>query len=145
MQITILATYSFLAQVVPTVTKTVTPVVEPSPFNWASAATVLGVAALIIGAVVKIFHDEKKAKENPEVINHVNQLTTTVNLLNDKLNDHGVKISSLETDMKNVYREIEELKMLIRDIEKDNFNALGKVVDKVDSIKDLLINLKTKK
>lgn len=129
---------------------TTTPVIsdtaktEPT-FTWEVAATVLGVAALIIGAIVKIFADNKKVKENPEVLTHVNQLTTTVNQLNDKLTDQNSRIVALETDVKNAYREIEELKELVRDVEKDNFNALGKVVDKVDSIKDLLINLKTKK
>lgn len=112
-----------------------------SGFTWEIAATVLGIAALIVGAIVQTVGK----REKPEVIKHVNDLTETVNELTSKLAESNNKIAALDANVHNLTRENEEMKQLIRDIEKDNFNALSKVVDKVDNIKDLLINFKAKK
>lgn len=112
-----------------------------SGFTWEVAATILGIAALIVGAIVQTIGKRDK----PEVVKHVNDLTGTINELNAKLAETNNKVAGLEANVSHLTRENEDMKQLIRDIEKDNFNALSKVVDKVDNIKDLLINFKSKK
>lgn len=135
---------NFLAQVQqPVHTAVETASESQGGFSWELAATILGVAALVIGAVVQIFM--RKQKEDPEVLKHVNALTQIVNEHTTKQAETNAEIAALKANVVNLTRENEDLKQLIRDIERDNFNALSKVVDKVDNIKDLLITFKPKK
>jgi len=137
-------TRAFLAQMQQPAQKAVETATESQGgFSWELAATILGVAALVIGAIVQIFM--RKQKEDPEVLKHVNALTQIVNEHTTKQSETNAEIAALKANVANLVKENEELKQLIRDIERDNFNALSKVVDKVDNIKDLLITFKPKK
>lgn len=117
-----------------------------STFSWEIAATVLGVAALIIGAIVKIFADGKnKSTTSDDVVKHINDVTNQINIITNRVNELSSKIAALEVESKNLISDNDEMKALVRDIERDNFNALNKVVDKVDHIKDMLIEKLNKK
>jgi len=116
-------------------------------FSWELAATVIGVAALIVEAVIRIYiHNSKMKKDNQNNNNPENALTDAEvkyikNVAQSVMNNTN-KISNLEIQMKNIEDINDDLKALIRDVERENFNSLTSVSDKIDVLKNILLEAK---
>lgn len=121
-------------------------------FSWELAATIIGVAALIVEAVIRIYiHNSKMKRDENQANNNNNQNNANAltdaeinylkNLAQSVMNNSN-KISNLEIRLKNDEDLIDDLKALIRDVERENFNSLTSVSDKIDVLKNILLEAK---
>jgi uncharacterized coiled-coil protein SlyX len=119
-------------------------------FSWELAATIIGVAALIVEAVIRIYihnskmkRDEKQTNNNQNPQNNLTdaEITYLKNVAQSVMNNSN-KISNLEIKLKNQEDSIDDLKALIRDVERENFNSLTAVSDKIDVLKNILLEAK---
>lgn len=123
---------------------------QANAFSWELAATIFGVAALIIEAVIRIYvHNSKMKNENVKTESNNNN---TISLTDAEINylknvaqsvmNNTNKISNLEIQIKNLENVTDDLKALIRDVERENFNSLSSVSDKIDVLKNILLEAK---
>ena len=124
------------------------------PLSWELVSMIIGIATVIVGGIVTIYtsnnkkHDNSNSEADSKAIHalseHINRIVDKLNENSNKINEISVKIAGLEKECDSLNEENEDLKDLMRDIEKENFASISKVSDKVDSIKDLIINLRNK-
>jgi len=119
-------------------------------FSWELAATIIGVAALIVEAFIRIYiHNTKLKKDNENNTNNNNnpnaltesEINHLKNLAQSVMNNAN-KISNQDLKLKNLQSIADDLKALIRDVEKENFNSLNNVSDKIDVLKNILLEAK---
>lgn len=126
---------------------------QKEPMSWEAVSMIIGVATVIVGGIVTIYTSYKKS-DNSEVgadtkaiqalSEHINRIVDKLNENSNKINEISVEIAGLKKECDYLNKENEDLKDLMRDIEKENFSSISKVSDKVDSIKDLIINLRNR-
>lgn len=126
---------------------------QKEPLSWELVSVIIGVATVIVGGIVTIYTSSKKndnsnsdsdSKAIHALSEHINRIVDKLNENSNKINEISVKIAGLDKECDSLNKENEDLKDLMRDIEKENFSSISKVSDKVDSIKDLIINLRNK-
>lgn len=123
------------------------------PMSWEAVSMIIGVATVIVGGIVTIYTTHKKndtsdagtdSKAIHAISEHINRIVDKLNENSNRINVISEKIDRLDKECDSLNKENEDLKDLMRDIEKENFSSISKVSDKVDSIKDLIINLRNK-
>ena len=118
-------------------------------FTWELAATIIGVAVLVVEAFIRIYIHNSKLKEEKSNGNAANSLTDAdVNYLKNaaqSIMNNSNKISNQDIKLKNVVVTVDDLKSLIRDVERENFNSLSSVSDKIDVLKNILLEAKMNK
>lgn len=116
-------------------------------FSWELAATVIGVFALIIEAIIRIYvHNSKnKSVSESKVVKNEDLTESEIKYLKDlsqNVANNSNKMTNQDLKIKNLERLTEELKNLIREVEKDNFSSLSNVSDKIDILKNILLEAK---
>lgn len=123
-----------------------TLLIETEPTTtWEDVGIILGLALIISEAIIRMYmHNSKMKKEMQKSGN--DQLTeaelTNIKNLQQTVMNNTNKISGLEIQYKNMESSIDELKSLIRDVERDNFTSLSSVSDKIDILKNILLEAK---
>lgn len=127
-----------------------------SALSWEVTATILGVVALILETIIRIYmHNSKMKKEENKAeaapVSATNSISLTdaeimnlKNLAQSVINNTN-KISNIEIQNKNYDGIIDEIKKMIRDNEKEHFTSLNNVSDKVDVLKNILLEAKMNK
>jgi predicted nucleic acid-binding Zn-ribbon protein len=128
-------------------------VTQKEPLSWELVSVIIGVATVIVGGIVTIYTTHKKSDNSDTeadskaihtLSEHINKIVDKLNENSNKISEISVEIAGLKKECDHLNKENEDLKDLMRDIEKENFSSISKVSDKVDSIKDLIINLRNR-
>lgn len=118
---------------------------DPTSTTWEDVGIILGLALIISEAIIRMYmHNSKMKKEMHKADNgqlSEAELANIKNLQQTVMNNTN-KISGLEIQHKNMETSIDELKALIRDVERDNFTSLSSVSDKIDILKNILLEAK---
>lgn len=121
---------------------------EVSKITWPLAATIIGVVTVILETVIRMSNNNSKAKSTVKDIKDTNKESLTdseivyLKNLSQNVMNNSNKLSNLDLKIKNLESISDDLKMLIRDAEKENFNSLSNVSNKIDVLKNILLEAK---
>ena len=119
--------------------------IKEDSFSWPIASTIIGTLVIVVEAFIRIYiHNSKNTKTKKEETNNVltdAEVAYLKNLSQNVMNNHN-NINELKFKLESLEDTVDDLKSLIRDVEKDNFSALSNVVDKIDVLKNILLEAK---